>query len=76
MLLNGTPLASVASKRSLEERRLIQIVFQNPERSLNPRQKVGNIIGRPLHLFEGLSGKAANRRTADLLSGFACRAAI
>ena len=34
-------------------RRAVQIVFQNPDSSLNPRQRVREILARPLHLFGG-----------------------
>ena len=34
-------------------RRAVQIVFQNPDSSLNPRQRVREILSRPLHLFGG-----------------------
>jgi peptide/nickel transport system ATP-binding protein len=38
-------------KRSREVRRDMQIVFQNPDSSLNPRQTVMQIVARPLQLF-------------------------
>jgi peptide/nickel transport system ATP-binding protein len=48
-------------------RREIQIVFQNPAASLNPRRRVRQIIGRPLEIFFGLSGKALQERVIELL---------
>lgn len=47
-----------------ELRRMVQIVFQNPYGSLNPRQKVGDILGEPLKLNTRLG--AADRRAAAL----------
>jgi peptide/nickel transport system ATP-binding protein len=47
----GRDLASRAVKRSREVRRDMQIVFQNPDSSLNPRQTVMQIVARPLQLF-------------------------
>ncbi|MBI1773909.1 MAG: ABC transporter ATP-binding protein [Proteobacteria bacterium] len=37
-------------------RRAIQIIFQHPDLSLNPRMTVGEILGRPLRLYDGLNG--------------------
>ena len=45
----------------------IQMVFQNPDASLNPKMTVGDIIGRPLIRLAGLSGSALRRKTSDLL---------
>jgi peptide/nickel transport system ATP-binding protein len=49
--LMGEELAPLAVKRSRETRRTMQIVFQNPDTSLNPRQTVMQIVARPLQLF-------------------------
>jgi peptide/nickel transport system ATP-binding protein len=34
-------------------RRAVQIIFQNPDASLNPHHRIGEILARPLHLFGG-----------------------
>jgi peptide/nickel transport system ATP-binding protein len=39
-------------------RRAVQIVFQNPDTSLNPRHRIGEILGRPLRLLGRAAGKA------------------
>jgi peptide/nickel transport system ATP-binding protein len=36
----------------------VQIVFQNPDTSLNPRHRIGEILGRPLRLLGRAAGKA------------------
>jgi peptide/nickel transport system ATP-binding protein len=46
----------------------MQIVFQNPDASLNPRHSVATIIGRPLAAFYGLKGAARRKRAAELLA--------
>lgn len=51
MLYRGDALNPRAVRRPREIRRDIQLVFQNPETSLNPRHTVAQIIGRPLRLF-------------------------
>jgi peptide/nickel transport system ATP-binding protein len=64
---DGNPLAGYARDRSLELRRRIQIVFQNPLSSLNPRHRVGAILMRPLEIFERLNGNKAKARALELL---------
>jgi peptide/nickel transport system ATP-binding protein len=54
----GRSLAATVESRSRDVRREIQLVLQNPDASLNPRQRVHQIVGRPLELFFGLHGKA------------------
>jgi peptide/nickel transport system ATP-binding protein len=45
----------------------IQMVFQNPDSSLNPRHRIGQIISRPLRLI-GLSQRVTKERVAELLT--------
>lgn len=47
----GHDLAPAARQREHDVRRDIQLVFQNPDSSLNPRQSVGEILNRPIRLF-------------------------
>ena len=65
--LDGSDLAGVAKRRTLAERRRIQLVFQNPMEALNPRQTVADAIARPLRVLRGLSGRAAAAEVARLL---------
>ena len=54
---------------SQEARREIQIVFQNPDASLNPRHTVAALIDHPLHRFlPGLSAAQRRDRVRDVLS--------
>ena len=48
--LDGAPL-DPRGRRTPEQARAIQIIFQNPDSSLNPRHTVGTLIGRSLELF-------------------------
>ncbi len=48
---DGQMLAAKAVRRPREIRGRMQIVFQNPDTSLNPRQSVAQLVGRPLRLF-------------------------
>lgn len=67
VLLDGQPLAASLSARSREELRRIQIVFQNADVALNPAHSVGDILGRVLRFYHGMSGPAAKTRVAELL---------
>jgi peptide/nickel transport system ATP-binding protein len=49
-------------------RKKVQMVFQDPDASLNPRWKVVNIIGEPLRILEGINKKSElRRRVLELL---------
>jgi peptide/nickel transport system ATP-binding protein len=67
VLLDGIPLAARAARRPREARRRIQIVFQNPNDSLNPRHRVGDAIARPAHVLRGLPAREAQAEVARLL---------
>jgi peptide/nickel transport system ATP-binding protein len=67
ILFAGEPLASRAKRRSREARRRIQIVFQNPTDSLNPRRRVADEIARPARVLRGLSRAEARDEVAGLL---------
>jgi peptide/nickel transport system ATP-binding protein len=56
--LEGVALPPVPAERSLDQRREVQIVFQNPHRSLNPRHTVRQILARPLLLLERAQGRS------------------
>src|SRR4029453_18966501 len=48
-------------------RRRMQMVFQDPYGSLNPRRRVGSIIGDPFEIHGVASGKDRNRRVQELM---------
>src|SRR5690349_11645323 len=48
MMFDGQDLASLASRRLKPLRRDVQMIFQDPYTSLNPRHTVGAIVGAPL----------------------------
>ena len=64
--LNGALLAPLATRRGKEDRRRIQMVFQDPLSSLNPRQLCGAAVMRPLRHFFGLSRSAAQAEALGL----------
>ena len=63
---DGAPLPGPAADRSMDARRRIQMVFQDPLSSLNPRRRVGEQVIRPLRLFHGLDRRGAEARAARL----------
>jgi peptide/nickel transport system ATP-binding protein len=67
ILLDGRPLAARAAGRTREERRRVQIVFQNPYDSLNPRHRVVDSIARPMRMLRDLSRRDAEAEVASLL---------
>ena len=67
ILLDDSALARRAGKRSVDERRRIQIVVQNPYESLNPRHRVGDAIARPACVLRGLSRSEAAVEVERLL---------
>ena len=66
--LEGARLGHTVAKRSLQDRRRIQVIFQMADTALNPRHSVGRILGRALKLFTGMSRNERSRRIAELLS--------
>ena len=67
LTFEGKDIAASVERRDGELRRDIQLVFQNPDASLNPRQRVSQIVGRPLEHFFGLRGAARRERVKALL---------
>ena len=63
----GQLLSGLARKRQLQFRKDIQIIFQNPDSSLNPRKTVRGILSRPLRMFGDLDDAAREQRVVDLL---------
>jgi peptide/nickel transport system ATP-binding protein len=63
----GQALAPEVEHRSPDHLRKIQLIFQNPDDSLNPRQTIAQILEQPLKLYFGLTGEALHQRSADIL---------
>ncbi|PSJ60935.1 ABC transporter ATP-binding protein [Pseudaminobacter soli (ex Li et al. 2025)] len=64
---NGTPLPPARKDRSREQLRRIQMIYQMADTAMNPRQKIRDIIGRPLTLYFGTRGQAKTGRVKELL---------
>ncbi|NAN51764.1 ABC transporter ATP-binding protein [Pseudomonas protegens] len=67
VLYDGKALPADYRQRSKEQLRLLQMIYQIPDTALNPRQRIVDIIGRPLSFYLGLRGQALRQRVAELL---------
>ncbi|MCA7924236.1 ABC transporter ATP-binding protein [Burkholderia cenocepacia] len=67
ILLDGEPLARDIGKRTKEQHRRVQIVFQNADTALNPVHTVERTLARPLAFYHGIKGARARQRVAELL---------
>ena len=67
VLFRGKPLSRDYRKRSKEQLRHAQMIYQMADTAINPRQRIRTIIGRPLQFYLGLQGAELDRRTRDLL---------
>src|SRR5438552_15734376 len=63
----GRNVLSMGKTELRELRREMQIVFQDPYASLNPRMKVGDIVGEPLVIHKMGTKSERRDRVADLL---------
>ncbi|SEB03936.1 nickel ABC transporter ATP-binding protein NikE [Rubrimonas cliftonensis] len=66
--LDGRPLAGLARSRPADQRRRIQMIFQDPLASLNPSQTVVDIVARPARLYFGATAAQARAEAARLLA--------
>ena len=64
---DGKALPKSLRERTKEEKRRIQMIYQMADTAMNPRQTVGEIIGRPLEFYLGMRGAEKSRRILDLL---------
>jgi peptide/nickel transport system ATP-binding protein len=64
---NGKPLPKALKDRDKDTLRRIQMIYQSADTSLNPRQTIRDIIGRPIEFYHGVKGAARDRKVAELL---------
>ena len=67
LVFEGNSLPGMAREREPDLRRRVQIIFQNPDATLNPQKSVGETIRRPLELFDLIPSPEQEKRVADLL---------
>jgi len=67
VFFEGQNLCKLKGEPLRRMRRQMQMIFQDPYASLNPRMTVGDIVGEPLDVHNILKGKALRERVMDLL---------
>jgi peptide/nickel transport system ATP-binding protein len=69
IVFDGVDLVKASAAQLKAMRRKVQVIFQDPYSSLNPRMQIGEIIAEPLHVYGLAKGKeAARERVAALLA--------
>jgi peptide/nickel transport system ATP-binding protein len=67
ILLDNRPLKAGVDRRPLPTIKKLQMVFQNPEASLNPRQTVAQAVQRPMVKLQDMTAEQIVTRTFELL---------
>lgn len=67
VIYNGRDLAHLPQSSMREQRRNLQMIFQDPYASLNPRMTVGNIIGEPIRTYALEKRDKVNLRVEELM---------
>lgn len=65
---NDEALASSFKKRSRDQLKSIQMIYQMADTALNPRHRIGDIVGRPLQFYSDLKGPQLQARTREILN--------
>jgi dipeptide transport system ATP-binding protein len=67
LFIDGKPVDIATQGLTSEMRRKVQIVFQNPYGSLNPRQKIGDVLGEPLKINTDVGADERRERAMTML---------
>ena len=76
ILYEGVRLEEMSAAGLRRYRSTVQAVFQDPQSSLNPRMRVGDIVGEPLEVNGSLSRQAVRERVAEVLNDVNMEAAF
>ncbi|GAC1578213.1 MAG: dipeptide ABC transporter ATP-binding protein [Candidatus Dormibacteria bacterium] len=68
IIFEGEDLAKLPGRRLRQMRRQLQVIFQDPFASLNPRMTVGDIVSEPLDNFKISHGRGRQKLVQDLLA--------
>ena len=68
VFFQGNDLAQLSNRAMRDQRRHLQIVFQDPYASLNPRMTIDQIISEPIRTFRLAEGESRKRRVAELMA--------
>ncbi len=67
LMIGGKDVNIARDGLTAEMRQKVQIVFQNPYGSLNPRQKIGDVLAEPLLLNTNMSAKERREKSMEML---------
>jgi len=67
VMFKGEVLPPSYRDRNKDQLRQAQMIYQMADTALNPRQRIREIIGRPVQFYLGLNGKELDQRVRDLL---------
>jgi len=68
IMFNGKDITKYSKKQMIPLRKDMQMIFQDPYASLDPRMTVGDIIGEAIDIHKLLTGEARTERIRSLLS--------
>ena len=68
VLFNGEALPPDFRRRSRDQLRQAQMIYQMADTALNPKLKIRELVGRPAQMYLGLRGKALEERIRELLT--------
>ncbi len=67
IIFNGDDITKYDSKKMIDVRKKIQVIFQDPYSSLNPRMKVGDILMEPMKVHNIITDEAERQKRASYL---------
>ncbi|MDH7485664.1 MAG: ABC transporter ATP-binding protein [Anaerolineae bacterium] len=67
IVFDGVNLASLGDEEMRRLRQRMQVIFQDPFASLNPRMKIGDAIGHSLEIFKVATGEEKRQRVLDMM---------
>ncbi|GHO45060.1 ABC transporter ATP-binding protein [Ktedonospora formicarum] len=67
ILFDGKDLATLEGEELRRVRQRLQMIFQDPYASLNPRFTIGSLIGEPMHIYKTASPKEVQEQVVELL---------
>ena len=65
---NGETLPADYRRRTKDQLRQAQMIYQSADTSLNPKHRIGELLGRPVQFYRGLRGGQRRERVRELLS--------
>jgi oligopeptide transport system ATP-binding protein len=67
LLFEGRDIVTLRGRELFDFRRKVQMIFQDPYGSLNPRMRIGDVVAEPLEIHSLATGEAKKLRVAELL---------